>query len=157
MKTCNFKSSKRLGERKEDDFRRLCEAHGVSCVKNTEESKLSLYDFDCKMDDEAFTVEVKCDALAKKYGNIALEYFNTRLGRPSGIAVTTSDLWVHFDKEDSFLLFNTEKLKQMQLSQAPEPWFHEVHGGDNNSLMDLYRVEEMEKLDFCSRVNLDCK
>jgi hypothetical protein len=40
-------------------------------------------------------VEVKFDEMSKTTGNIAIEFHNSRLGVPSGLASTQSDIWLH--------------------------------------------------------------
>jgi hypothetical protein len=64
-------------------------------------------------------------------GNIAIEL--ACYGRPSGLATTKSDIWVHNliknDEHICTLMFKTEKLREMIIKMAPRI----INGGDNNA------------------------
>lgn len=51
------------------------------------------YDITCH-EKRKFKIEVKYDVMAERTGNIAVEYFNSNKDEPSGVANTTSDMWV---------------------------------------------------------------
>jgi hypothetical protein len=82
-------------------------------------------------------IEVKNDVYANKSGNIAIETYNPRLGKPSGIGITKSHLWVHIT--DGIYLANTSTLKQFITDNKP----HRIitAGGDQNATLFLYRAD----------------
>lgn len=58
------------------------------------EGKHSEYDYILNEDTDPITVEVKADKLAKKTGNICIEY--AEKGKPSGLGLCTATYWVHY-------------------------------------------------------------
>jgi hypothetical protein len=52
-------------------------------------------DYDIVSLDRSIKVEVKCETTPIRTGNVCIEYWNTHKDRPSGIVVTTANLWVH--------------------------------------------------------------
>lgn len=77
--------------------------------------------------------EVKCDILAEKTSNVAIEV--SCRGKPSGLSVTQADYWIHILKVDIKAkvipwLFNIQTLQK--LISLPE--CRTVTGGDRNSM-----------------------
>ena len=87
------------------------------------------------------TVEVKYDEYENRSGNIAIEVFNTRLNKPSGIMATKAYFWAHVLKNGEIYLTTTKKLKEYARRRKP----HRViaSGGDNNAKLYLYRSEKI--------------
>jgi|TARA_Y100000034_G_C6859833_1_gene391200 hypothetical protein len=74
-------------------------------------------------------------------GNIAIEYWNDRTDKPSGISITESDFWVQClykdDKLVGFIGYTTEELKKelKYLRSIKNFWRDDirvVNGGDDN-------------------------
>jgi len=75
---------------------------GIDSWINNEKGKLSYYDIGFKLKAKEFTVEVKNDLYAKRSGNIAIEVFNPKTGKPSGLGITLD--WTTFlTKKDYFI------------------------------------------------------
>jgi hypothetical protein len=78
------------------------------------------------------TIEVKCDRIAIKTGNVYIEYESR--GKPSGIATSQADYWVYKFDEESAIIFKTEALKNklkklVSLGIAKA----DIEGGDNKT------------------------
>lgn len=77
-------------------------------------------------------VEVKCDRMTVKTGNIYIEYESR--GKPSGIATSQADYWVYKFDEESAIIFKRELLKNklkklvsLGLAKA------DIQGGDDKT------------------------
>lgn len=86
----------------------------------------------------AFTLEVKYDVLATRTGNLAIEFFNTRQGRNSGILATKADLWV--------VVIGGPPQPYVATVPSLLAYFHAadgryVQGGDDNSEMKLLPLD----------------
>lgn len=86
------------------------------------------------------TAEVKYDAKAALTGNIAIEIHNTRQDTPSGISATTADYWIIVLSKNEVWITETYKLVNFISKRSP---YRTVRGGDNNSLMFLYKKESI--------------
>ena len=62
---------------------------------NEDKDKLSFFDLEVTLSNRVFTIESKYDVYEAKSGNIAIEFFNPRSDKPTGIDATKADLWVH--------------------------------------------------------------
>jgi hypothetical protein len=81
-------------------------------------------------------IELKSETwLWERTGNICVEYRQN--GRPSGIAATEADYWVHELRRDGktlcYLMFPTERLKELALAAGR---FHEG-GGDGGRFCNV--------------------
>ena len=85
-----------------------------------------------------FTIEVKNDVYALKSGNIAVEMYNPKSAKESGLTATKADLWV-FMVGDELWIANTQKLKEHVDKNKP---FRIIDsGGDNNAYIYLYKKD----------------
>tara|TARA_R110000824_G_scaffold268532_1_gene457157 strand:+ start:653 stop:1150 length:498 start_codon:yes stop_codon:yes gene_type:complete len=104
---------------------------------------------------EVFTVEVKYDEMQAKTGNIAIEIYNPKSGKPSGLTATKANLWCHV-LQDSAWITSVEKLKKFCEDTAPFKSFNSV--GDGNASILLYKTEDIleifERIDECSKTQL---
>ena len=73
-------------------------------------------------------IEVKRDLIAKKTGNIFIEYESR--GKPSGLSTTQSDFYC-FVIEDLHIMLPTSQLKDIARSYIGTG--RDVRGGDNNT------------------------
>jgi len=91
-------------------------------------------------------IEVKFDKMSKKTGNIAIEYWNSKQDKPSGITATMAKFWAHivFDKgTDNMKVYMTEvsKLRTWIVKHAP---FKKIKGGgDDNADLLIYKMEDI--------------
>lgn len=90
------------------------------------------------------TIEVKADKIAKRTGNVFIEYESR--GKPSGIAKTEAEFYC-FVVEDLVVFIPTEKLKT--LIKKHYKTRKDVHGGDSNtsrgilvSLVELVQINQ---------------
>lgn len=74
-------------------------------------------------------VEVKSDRLARKTGNVFVE-FESR-GKESGIITTTADWWVIELGEDVFIIMPTSRLREITNNKLKSRGY--VRGGDGGT------------------------
>jgi hypothetical protein len=146
----SFKETVAAGNFGEQFIIRLLANSGISAVKNPSKDKaeMTLWDIEATVDGQVFTIEVKFDKYEKKSGNIALEYYNPRKGKASGILATNSDLWVFVLNDPiSAWVCRTDDLVH---HFHTEPCVRDIAcGGDGNAAMKLYRRESLfEKMFF---------
>jgi hypothetical protein len=96
------------------------------------------------------SLEVKVDTKAQQTGNAAIEYWNTRKDKPSGILETTATLWIHIVPFETGLTcyeVDTKRLLRLCL-ETP----HEARGGDNSAsllkLIPLLRLKAISSQVF---------
>lgn len=123
----------------------LLTAAGVANRKNPEKSdrsKMILWDLELELRGATFTAEVKFDQMESKTGNIAIEYFNTKQGKPSGILATSAHLWVVvLQGPESVWAAPTPALRAH--FGAAKPLREIACGGNQNSAMKLYRRDDL--------------
>lgn len=97
------------------------------------------WDVESALGGRRFTVEVKYDAYEAKSGNVAVEHFNVKQCKPSGITATTADLWAFVFADGSVWVARVDQLKKFVASVKP---FRDIAcGGDDNAAIKLYRRE----------------
>jgi hypothetical protein len=84
-------------------------------------------------------IELKSESWQwERTGNICIEYRQN--GRPSGIAVTEADCWVHELKRDGktlvYLMFPIERLKELAREAYRQGHYHEG-GGDGGRFCNI--------------------
>ncbi len=135
----HFLESSRTGTQGEEFIEGLLRRAGA----RTEREKGFLgHDFVASIGGRKFAVEVKVDLKEATTGNIAMEYRNTKQGKPSGIMATESDLWaVVLQKPLTAWLSRTATLREFFKNS---PCLRDVtNGGDNNSAMKLFKRVEI--------------
>ena len=104
---------------------------------------------------EVFTVEVKYDEMQAKTGNIAIEIYNPRSGKPSGLTATKASLWCQVLK-DSVWITSVKALRKFCEETTPFKMFSSA--GDGNAAILLYKTEDIleifERIDECSKQSL---
>lgn len=134
--------------------------HGYKASFN-KNNELIKYDITCSFG----TIEVKYDLYEAKSGNVAVEFWNTKLNKPSGISATTSKIWSFVLADKSIWFCNTEILKNY--CNDVKPYRIISCGGDQNSSMKLYkrhqifndifhRVDLLSKEEFDAIINKIC-
>lgn len=126
-----------LGENAENRIIKLFNSIGYSSRKNTDKKTRSYYDIISKKEKKEFTTEVKCDIYANKSGNIAIETFNPKREKNSGINITKADLWVHIT--DQPYITSVKLLKKYIVEKTPLRIIS--CGGDNNATLYLYKAD----------------
>jgi len=82
--------------------------------------------------------EVKNDVMASKTGNIALEYFNSKSMKASGITATKADWWVHKINGELWAI-RVKELIDFTKNEKPDKII--IGGGDNNADLMIYKIE----------------
>ena len=85
-----------------------------------------------------FTIEVKNDLYAIRSGNIAIEFFNTKQAKPSGLTATRADLWIQIVGQEIWCA-NVENLRKFVTSTPPFKIIS--NGGDSNAALYLYKKD----------------
>ena len=150
-----FVSDKIKGENAEDSVAKILSNHwDVHKASDLESGAFSDWDLSAAQlgtGHEVFTVEVKYDEMQAKTGNIAIEIYNPRSAKPSGLTATKATLWCHV-LQDSVWITSVEKLKKFCEDTPPFKSFNSV--GDGNASILLYKTEDIltifERIDKCS-------
>lgn len=106
----------------------------------SELNKTKAFDLEVFHENLRKTLEIKYDIYAARSGNIAIEYFNPKTCKPSGITATEADFWVHvLTGESGIWITSVSQLKSFIDNNKP----HKVieAGGDNNAALYLYKKE----------------
>lgn len=99
----------------------------------------------CDGDDGDYevTLECKSDTYAKRTGCLAIEFEHNN--RPSGIATTKADYWVHYVVDTNrYFLIPIEVLRGLI---AEGKWLNRVRGGDDRKSF-LYIVDQDHLLEY---------
>lgn len=96
--------------------------------------------YDLKSTEPAFTVEVKNDVYSACSKNVAIEIFNCKSSKASGLTVTKSTLWAHII-EGKVYLTTTQKLKDFVANNKPVKTVYAA--GDKNADIMLFAVSEI--------------
>lgn len=150
----NIQRDLAIGAQAEKRVITLLEHFGFKSELNTTRKKLSQYDILSKQDASTFTSEVKWDIYAQRSGNIALEIFNPKANKASGLYITQADLWFHI--VEHVYVTSVKKLKKYVDT-------YQVHryiecGGDQNATLLLYKSEHLletvfERIDNLSKLD----
>ena len=157
-----FVSDKIKGEDAEDSVAKILSHHwNVYKASDLKTGAFSDWDLSVSQKEtgcEVFTVEVKYDEMQGKTGNIAIEIYNSRSGKPSGLTATKASLWCHVLK-DSVWITSVDKLKKFCDDTPPFKSFNSA--GDGNASILLYKTEDIltifERIDGCQSKELNNK
>ncbi len=142
--TVAFCTTFRVGKSGERQLQKLFSQAGIKSVENAQTSrkKLSYWDLKAWINGHPFLVEVKFDVMASRTGNLAIEYYNTRMAKPSGIKGTKADLWVVV-LADPIRIYAARTSDLLQYCEAVRPFRNISCGGDDNAAMWLYPAEQI--------------
>ena len=149
-----FVTDKIKGASAEDSVLQILSAHW-DVHKSSDLKKGRFYDWDLSASQpgtgyEVFTVEVKYDDMQSQTGNIAIEIYNPKSDKPSGLTATKADLWCHVLK-DSAWITSVNALKQFCEERKPFKQFDSA--GDGNARILLYKTDDIleifERIDGC--------
>lgn len=136
----------KLGKQGEEFALGLLKYAGFEAEKTKKE--LLEYDLEFKVGRKTHTVEVKFDYMSVKTGNIAIEFFNTKKGTPSGIDATKADIWMHLILDNGNIvawIAKTSELKEYIAKNAPKRTI--TNAGDDNASLYIYNADKL--LDGC--------
>ncbi len=126
-----FLKSLNIGNIGEEKFIELMVKNNINCTKGDGRSADVI--LGCGR-----IVEIKYDLFSARSGNIALEFFNSKLSKPSGITSTKSDFWVFVLPCNSVFISKTGKLREFFDSGVSK--LRDVFGaGDDNADLRLYK------------------
>lgn len=84
-----------------------------------------------------FSIEVKYDMAESRSGNIAIEYYNTKSCKPSGISSTKADLWgLVLINPQTVWIARTADLRKFV--GETKPFREYFKAGDGNAAIKLY-------------------
>jgi hypothetical protein len=119
--------------------RHYAREHGASVVSVGNAPK-----WDIKFNDGT-TLEIKCDTIAARTGNAAIEFWNARREKPTGILETEAEYWLHCIPEGDALkcfLIETKRLLKLCL----ECGMVRTGGDYDASVMKIIPVDEIQKI-----------
>lgn len=120
----------------------IFESADIPVKPNTDRSKLKFFDIEFFFANKDWKAEIKYDLYAEKSGNIAIEFFNPKLCKPSGISITKADFWIHvLTNPNRAFIVNLKEFREFIDAHKPDRII--VSGGDNNASLYLYRADFM--------------
>lgn len=125
------------GRRGEDFVLNLFQQAGIDTAI---EQAYAKHDIRAELSGESFTVEVKFDEYASKSGNIAIEFYNPKTCKPSGIGITQADLWVQV-LTNPLSAWATSVKRLKEYLHVNRPLRIICSGGDGNASLYLYRQD----------------
>ena len=135
----------RVGKEAEQELVDILSAFGGESKLNAVHANRYEYDVECVFthgdEQKTMTFEVKNDVMSKRTGNLAIEYWNSKQNKPSGLFRTTANFWVH-KFNDSLYVIPVETLKTLTNQQKPDRFIS--GGGDDNADLMLYQIERLE-------------
>jgi len=138
-----------IGSEGEKKLISLLNEVGVASKVQPKKGKFSDYDIEASYGGLDFTLEVKYDVYAIRSGNIAIEVFNPKSGRASGLMVSKSDLWVQIT--DEVHIANTQALKCWVNNNPAKRIIFEA--GDGNATIYLYPIDTIFDGDLFIRID----
>lgn len=153
-----FHKSRIHGDTGENFVISLLKSVNIIAEKNSDLTTASKYDISCQMGRKKFTAEVKFDRMAEKTDNIAIEIFNPKSNKHSGINVTEADLWFHLipDGNNITCWFNKTSVIQDFIEQNTPKKIVEL-AGDGNATILLYSMSDTLNKILFRLENLDTK
>jgi hypothetical protein len=135
------------GIKGEERAKGVLELLDIRCEINEDYDKRYDYDLSCKMGRKKFTIEVKFDDKSSATGNIYIEYHNSKADKPSGVAVTKANLWIHVlpENDGSKAVWISSVSSLREFMKEVEPHKKVAFGGDNNSAGYVYTKESILK------------
>ena len=132
-----FRTDNLTGKTAEGCISAMLEAAGIPVTPNEDATKYSDFDLEAVLNRRTFTLESKFDLYESRSGNIAIEFFNPKSGRPTGIDATKADLWVHV-LTNPMTAWATNVASLRRYIREHDPARVVDCGGDANAAMLLY-------------------
>jgi hypothetical protein len=128
------------GKKGEDAVEAILAAAGGKCSSNTAVETRKYWDLDVRLEGVDLTLEVKNDIYANKSGNIALEMFNPRSNKESGLTATRADLWCHIIFPEIWVCRVIELKNFVAIT---DPFRVIERAGDGNAKLFLYKKDKL--------------
>lgn len=149
----SFVRDLKAGKTAEKQVIGLFENNGIPCQPVPKHLRC-YYDFTISFRHKDFQVEVKCDFLAIKSGNICIEIGNSKTGRDTGITVTKSHLWAHVLGDKIWLASTFDLKKYVELCAFG--YLKKVDkAGDGNAQCLIFKQDLILPLLFTECTQLD--
>lgn len=138
----SFRDSLKAGKKGEQVVCDFLKRKNILFVLNDSNTLKELTGWDIKLTlgQEEITIEVKFDLMASKTGNMAIEFYNSKLCKPSGIAATKAKLWAVVLNGESYIC-GVARLKMFLKDNKPLKTISS--GGDNNASLYIYKLEKI--------------
>jgi len=129
-----------IGKIAEDRVAKLLQEISCTDIREVDKANRVFWDLMFTIDGAIHAAEIKNDIYALRSGNIAIELYNPKLGKESGLTSTKADLWVFVVGEEVWAS-NTAMLRDYVAKNKP---FRIIDsGGDNNALLYLYKKDAL--------------
>lgn len=140
-----FKSDLSTGATGEGRFAAVVKAAGLPVEANPGESRADKAGYDLRVDipphEVRLDVEVKHDVSEAKTGNVAVETFNPRSGKPSGLSSTAAAVWVFVLKDNTVWAARVGDVRRaVGRASRDEGYVRRIAvAGDGNAEIHLFR------------------
>ena len=131
----SFIGDLKIGSKAEDFVIALFQDAGWTCTKN----KDITHDFEAVCGTKSLKFEVKFDKMSASTGNLAIEYYNPKLDKPSGITASKSDCWIFVVPDPKMSAFLVEVPCLLDYINNNKPFRTIDAGGDKNASLYLYK------------------
>lgn len=137
-----FLKDLRVGENGQQIF--IDKLNEIENIKDIATNKTKTFDVSCDYNNKIYTFEIKFDLMASKTGNLAIEYYNPKTNKPSGIMATEALFWVCILNNPVEIYMSPTNILKNFLDKS-KPCRIINCGGDKNSAMMLYKKERILK------------
>lgn len=147
------------GKNAEDEVIELFTQSGIRAEKTG--TQLAEYDILFWLGKKKYQAEVKYDMMSEKTGNLAIEFWNCKQNKPSGISITTANLWIQCIRDGGNIVIfgvKTGVLKDYMDKVTPKRVVDVA--GDKNASLKLYDCHTIlndifERLDTVKKVDME--
>lgn len=143
-----IKDDLEIGKKAEDLLILCLMMADILCIPNPEYNSRKImqgWDLMAKCDNHDFLIEVKFDKMSTKTGNLAIEYYNPKQAKPSGISATIAHVWAvilhNTEGEKEIWICNTKQL--LAYTENTKCFKHISCGGDGNAALKLYKKDSI--------------
>jgi hypothetical protein len=135
-----FALDRKKGERGEKEVTAILAEAGIEAEPNVSRKRAELAGWDLRFHllGREWHAEVKNDLMERRSGNVAIEFYNPKSGKPSGVFDTRSELWFHQLARGMFVTLTGRLLEYCSGGAAKRVV---ACGGDGNSSMFLFPAD----------------
>lgn len=150
----SIKKKLATGDDGEQQVIKLLKKANLLAIKNKDNTTRLYYDISIVFPEgHIITAEIKYDVYSDRSGNIAIEFFNTKQNKDSGINATTAALWFCVTPKHGIWVASTKVLRDY--IKLNPPFKTITNGGDNNANFYLYKEKDLFSSIFvrCDKLN----
>lgn len=116
---------------------------GYKAELNNDSSSYEFYDIITTLPKQ-ITFEVKADYKSSLTGNLAIEHYNCKQNKPSGINISKADFWCHIVYENKIPnMYFAKREELLKFINENEPFKKIIAGGDDNANLFLYKKNDI--------------